>query len=64
MTDDHAPASPIGLVPRDIWNAKCRTTRVSDILSAIERYADVRKPVPLEWVTELRELLQYSQEVK
>lgn len=43
---------PLGLTPRKIWNAR----RITDIFDAMERFSKAQKPIPLEWITELREL--------
>jgi|GEM_PF-2092606 len=43
----------IGLVPKWFWDG----IRRGDILNALERYAEAGKPAPVEWITELRELL-------
>ena len=44
---------PIGLTPQYIWKSQ----RIEDILSAMERYSEVKKPIPIEWVKELKQLL-------
>ena len=44
---------PLGIKPKFIWDSM----RIQDILDAMERFADAQKPVPVEWVTELRDLL-------
>lgn len=45
--------APLGIKPKYIWDSM----RVSDILDAMERFADAQKPIPVEWVTELKGLL-------
>jgi len=50
-------APPIGIMPRNIWRDKVTSERVNALLDAMERYADAGKSVPLEWLKELRELL-------
>lgn len=45
--------NPLGLMPKEIHNLK----RMRDILDAIERYSVAGLPVPVEWVTELKDLL-------
>ena len=32
--------------------------RIREIVEAIGRYADAEKPIPLEWVDELKDLLK------
>lgn len=44
---------PIGIVPHFIWVDK----RILEILEAFERYSNAGKAVPVEWVTELRKLI-------
>ena len=41
---------PLGLTPKYIWDSQ----RLFDIINAIHRYAQAEKPVPGEWVDELR----------
>ena len=48
------PLSPLGLTPKLIHNKK----RVLEILDAMERYSYQRFPIPIEWVKELRELIE------
>lgn len=43
---------PVGIMPREIWLAK----RKAELIAAMERYAKAGKPIPLEWIIELREL--------
>lgn len=45
---------PLGLTPRAIHDFN----RIREIVEAIERYADAEKPIPLEWVDELKDLLK------
>ena len=47
------PLPPLGLTPKLIHNKK----RVLEILDAMERYSYQRFPIPIEWVEELRELI-------
>ena len=49
--------TPLGIMPRDIWDEKNRKQRLADLLQAMWRYVEADKPVPPEWVTELGELL-------
>ena len=44
---------PIGLRPKYVLDYERKT----EILDAMERYANAGVPIPMEWVTELRELL-------
>jgi len=46
---------PLGLKPRKLY----QNERVGDIMAAIRRYSDARKPVPVEWVNELDSLTDY-----
>lgn len=45
-----------GLKPKYIHDAQ----RALDILDALERYAIAGKPIPIEWVQELRELYEWT----
>lgn len=45
--------SPLGLVPRYIWEEK----RIQDIEEAIDRFKEARKPIPVEWFKEYNELI-------
>lgn len=45
---------PLGLIPRSIWEEK----RIDDIIGAIGRFTDARKPIPVEWVEEYNELVR------
>lgn len=46
------PKPPLGLVPRKFHTEQ----RVFQITEAIDRYTDVRKPIPIEWIEEYNEL--------
>ena len=48
---------PLGLKPRFISEAQYKNDRINDILNAMERYSDNNMVIPIEWVTELRELI-------
>jgi hypothetical protein len=44
---------PLGLRPKHIADAM----RAREILEALDRYVAVHKPVPVEWIDELRSLV-------
>lgn len=46
-------APPLGLKPKWIHDAQ----RIREIFEAMERYSDAEKPIPREWIDELRELV-------
>ena len=46
---------PLGLTPREVFDTQADQYRSSEILKAMERYSEVEKPIPVEWVRELRE---------
>lgn len=48
---------PLGLKPRWLHEKQ----RIEEICDAMERYAQTRIPVPVEWIAELRDLLKISQ---
>lgn len=43
---------PLGLTPKFVWD----TMRINDILNAMERYSYANKPIPVEWINELKSL--------
>lgn len=45
---------PLGLEPRWLHDS----CRITNILNAMERYADSNIPTPKAWIKELKELLQ------
>jgi hypothetical protein len=51
---------PIGLMPKDVYREMYRIRRIQDILDAMERYSDSNYVIPVEWVIELRELLNIT----
>ena len=48
--DNNKP--PLGLKPR--WLHEMH--RIQEIIDAMKRYSEVEKPIPTEWVDELKEL--------
>ena len=44
---------PIGITPKKIHDLM----RMHEILDAMERYSEANVVVPIEWITELKELL-------
>lgn len=53
-----AKKPPLGVMPEIFWNER----RQQDLTDAIGRYAEVKKPVPVEWFDEharLRKRLNY-----
>lgn len=51
MEEQKAP--PLGLKPKWIHDLQRRR----EIFEAMERYSDAGKPIPREWIDELRELV-------
>lgn len=47
------PTPPLGLKPKYIQDK----ARIKEILDAMERYSEQRFPIPIEWIEELRELI-------
>lgn len=47
---------PLGLKPRYVHDSE----RLKDIISAMERYSKVSKPIPGVWIDELKDLISYS----
>ncbi len=50
-------APPLGIMPKSIYAERVRAERIDQIIQAMYRYAQAQKPAPIEWVTELEELL-------
>ena len=48
------PKPPLGLKPKFIHDK----IRIKEILDAMERYSYQRFPIPIEWIEELRELIE------
>ncbi|MER2057169.1 MAG: hypothetical protein ABTA16_00015 [Niallia sp.] len=46
---------PIGLIPKHIISEQ----RLRDIDSAIERYMEVKRSIPIEWIEERNELIKH-----
>lgn len=44
---------PLGLKPKWVHDGE----RKCEILEAMERYAKTEKPIPIEWIKELKELV-------
>ena len=58
--DNHGPKPcevterpPLGLIPHRIWVCK----RIVEILDALKRYGEEKKPAPVEWTDELWSLV-------
>ena len=45
---------PLGLMPKKIYDHK----RMVDIFDAMKRYSEAEKVIPIEWIDELRELVE------
>ena len=54
MEMDENRKPPLGIIPRWEYDWK----RVINILDAMERYAEVREPIPKAWVKELKDRLE------
>src|SRR6476646_7268944 len=53
MNENQTTKPPIGLRPRWIHDQD----RSLEIIDAARRYAEARKPIPVEWIDEFRELM-------
>ena len=49
---------PLGLIPKSIYEAQIMLERMNMIVDAMKRYAAVQKPIPVEWIEELEELMK------
>lgn len=47
---------PLGLTPKNIWEEQMQEQRRKDIHAAIQRYIEVGKDIPNDWLEELIEL--------
>lgn len=54
MTDEKPP---IGLRPQSVHNKQVDQDRAAEIIAAMLRYADVKKPIPETWIYELQYLV-------
>lgn len=50
-------APPLGLTPRDIYEEKKNKERFHEVCSAISRYYNAGKKIPVEWIIEYNELV-------
>lgn len=55
MSEATSKAPPVGLRPRFI----VAELRAREIVAAMERYAEAKKPIPEEWREELNELNEW-----
>lgn len=50
---ENPTAPPLGLMPKWLHDER----RMREILDAMERYATAQMPAPVEWISELRDLI-------
>lgn len=50
------PPPPPGVCPRVIWQRQCNQQRASELLAAIERFAQANQAPQAEWFEELRDI--------
>lgn len=48
---------PVGLLRQDLWFKTIQTKRMHDILEAMKRFSECSKPIPLDWIYELGNLV-------
>ena len=48
---------PLGLIPKGIYGIQVKTERMAMIIDAMKRYSEAEKPIPIEWIKELEELI-------
>lgn len=53
-TRTNGTSCPLGVMPETIWQEKKNDERVRDLRAAMKRYLDDDKPIPLEWLDELK----------
>lgn len=58
MTQMTATKPPLGLVPRFVRDAQ----RMAEIQAAVNRYMDVGRPIPGEWIAEYNELAKRKED--
>lgn len=52
------PVVPVGLLPKKHFEAITKLNRVNNIKEAIQRYIEVEKEIPKEWIEEYNELIK------
>lgn len=52
-SSENMTAPPLGLMPKWLHDER----RMREILDAMDRYAAAKMPVPVEWISELRDLI-------
>lgn len=55
---------PIGLMPKELFHETILRSRLSSVISAIERYMNAHIPVPHVWIEEYHELINYFEVTK
>ena len=58
MNDYQNKKPPLGLMPRVVYDERCNSERIEQILRAMARYSDAQMAIPMEWIKEIAERLQ------
>lgn len=58
MSDYQNKRPPLGLMPRVVYDERCNSERIEQILRAMARYSDAQMAVPMEWIKEIAERLK------
>lgn len=48
---------PLGLRPRKYFELEVKQNRINEIIDAMSRYSQANKPIPIEWIDELRQYI-------
>lgn len=48
---------PLGLISRIVFDERCNSERIEEILKAMARYTNAVEPIPYEWLEELSDRL-------
>lgn len=51
---NHRSIPPVGLIPQWVWIEQ----RINEIFLAVNRYVEVGKEIPLEWIKEYNKLIK------
>ncbi len=50
---------PLGIMPKRLWEYQNNLKRHHELYLAVQRYLDVNMTIPVEWIEELNELIDY-----
>jgi hypothetical protein len=50
---------PIGLMPEYLYYEQIKRERLNDVRGAIARYYDAELKIPIQWIQEYNDLIEY-----